>query len=428
MRRILFFAALFVAGLMVLPASGATGTLAPTGKVQYFDNNGAICSSCRMFVYEAGTSTKAVTYSNAGLTSSNTNPVVLDSAGRAVIFLSSSSFKFVFAAAGSDDPPDSPIWTVDNVSAVPVSAVNVDVEGTAGEALAAGDCVYLSAGDGGRTAGRWYKSDSDNDYSSTTSSALGFAVNAISADSSGTIRTAGRVTGLASLSAGTVYYVAATAGALTSSAPTNARKVGVADSASTLITTQWLQPAEVTASLAGLVGTGANTMAGVKSFNDHGRFEPGTSTGTYANWSGAISVNVTDVGNVSTGEDDLMTYSLPANVLSADLKAIRVTAWGTYGATANTKQIKAYFAGTSVTIANHSVNTGDWAAEMTIVRTGASTQVLTGWHINRTDAVRVGTEATPAGDTTTALTIKFTGEATDNNDIVQKGMIVTVLN
>ena len=146
-----------------------SGTYSPNPALQFLDNNGDPAASYQLFTYLAGTSTKTSTYTDVNLQTANANPIVLDANGRCTIFLEPGvSYKFALATDTDTDPPASPVWTRDNISGVPESNVNNTVAGTAGEALAANDCVYLSAGDGSRTAGRWYKTDADNDYSSST--------------------------------------------------------------------------------------------------------------------------------------------------------------------------------------------------------------------------------------------------------------------
>jgi hypothetical protein len=73
----------------------ASGTLMPTGRQQIFDSNGAPLASGLLYFTAAGTSTPLDTYSDGALTTPNTNPVVLDSAGRATIYLSAASYKLV---------------------------------------------------------------------------------------------------------------------------------------------------------------------------------------------------------------------------------------------------------------------------------------------------------------------------------------------
>ncbi|HYE84731.1 MAG TPA: hypothetical protein VEA16_00145 [Vicinamibacterales bacterium] len=213
-----------------------TGTVAPYMRLQFFDNSGDPLSSGTLETYEAGTSTAKATYSDVSLSVANPTTITLNSAGRpqvsgseVAIYLSpGTSYKFILKnSAGSI------IWTADNIGAVPASNVDVDLTGTAGEAISAGDLVYLSDGSGSLTAGRWYKADADLPYASIHA-VLGFAPAAISSGASGTIRLAGTMTGLSGLAAGSDYYVSATAGGLTATAPTNARLVGRALSTTAL--------------------------------------------------------------------------------------------------------------------------------------------------------------------------------------------------
>jgi len=65
---------------------------------QFFDNNGSPLSGGLIYTYDAGTTTPAATYTDASAITNNTNPIVLDSAGRtpAQIWLTAgSSYKFI---------------------------------------------------------------------------------------------------------------------------------------------------------------------------------------------------------------------------------------------------------------------------------------------------------------------------------------------
>lgn len=213
----------------------ATGTLAGAPWFTGLDDNGNPVANGKLFTYAAGTTTKLATYSDVGLTTPNANPTILDAGGRATLYLSpGSSYKFVLSPSTDTDPPTNPIKTADNISAIPTSSSNLEVQGGAGEAIAAGQGVYLSDGSGGKTAGLWYLWDADFTYASTLPE-IGMAVAAIASLATGTIRQAGQITGLTGLTVGTTYYVSATAGALTATAPTNARFVGVADSTTSII-------------------------------------------------------------------------------------------------------------------------------------------------------------------------------------------------
>lgn len=195
-----------------------SGTLAPLGKIQYFTNAGAPADGYQLFFYEAGTSTKATTYSDADLTTPNANPVVLDSSGRATIFLAPGSYKIVYTTDTDSDPPTSPIWTVDGVEQVPASGSNVDVTGTAGETISEFDVVYLEDGTNG-TAGRWYRTSDLAMAQSVTAPVLGVVLEAADAGDTISVRLSGRVSSQGAVTTGSIYYLSDVAGALETPLP-----------------------------------------------------------------------------------------------------------------------------------------------------------------------------------------------------------------
>jgi hypothetical protein len=207
-------------------------TLTPTPYQTVLDSNGDPVSGAKVTTYLAGTTTAASTYTTSTGDVANANPIVADSAGRFVAYLSAGlSYKFVITTSA-----DVAVDEQDNVLAVPGSSVNLDVTGTAGEAVAAGQVVYISSvGDASGTAGLWYLADASNAYQSTTAVEIGLAVSAIAINTSGTIRLAGEATTATSTVVGTKYYVSETAGAITSTAPTLSRLVGIAQTTSSLI-------------------------------------------------------------------------------------------------------------------------------------------------------------------------------------------------
>jgi microcystin-dependent protein len=85
--------------------------LTPWIRPQFFDNNGDPLAGGKLYAYAAGTTTPQATYTTAAGTVENANPVILDANGRAPVYLSSSSYKFVLK-----DSNDVTIWTEDNVS------------------------------------------------------------------------------------------------------------------------------------------------------------------------------------------------------------------------------------------------------------------------------------------------------------------------
>jgi hypothetical protein len=96
--------------------------LAPVLKQQFFDNNGLPLAGGSLYSYVAGTTTPQATYANATGTT-NANPVVLDSAGRADIWLDPTlSYKFILQDASGNT-----IYSEDNVQfAVGVTTWNAN--------------------------------------------------------------------------------------------------------------------------------------------------------------------------------------------------------------------------------------------------------------------------------------------------------------
>lgn len=216
------------------------GTIAPFPKHVFLTNDGDPAVGYKLFAYAAGTTTKINTYSNATLTSANTNPIVLDSAGRATIFLDAVTYKFVLAPPTDTDPPTSPVWTVDGVQAVPTAGTNIDIAGVAGETVTANKLVYLEDGTLG-TAGRWYLTSDFTLAESADAPAWGFVLAAAATGEAITVRRAGRLTVAGPLTPGAIYYVSNTAGALETPAPSAEADfempypIGFADSSTTLV-------------------------------------------------------------------------------------------------------------------------------------------------------------------------------------------------
>ncbi len=209
-------------------------TISPSPFQTFLDNSGNPVNLGCIWTYTAGTTTPATTYSDTSGTT-NANPIIATSAGRFTAFLlPGSSYKFVYENVPcSASSHGSVLRTADNILAVPPSGAGVQTIGTYGENVTAGDVVYLSDGSGSKNAGQWYKASATNTYSSTTPE-IGIAVATTTSGSTAAIWLQGRVTGLSGLTAGTVYYVAATAGQMTSTAPANARTVGQADSTTSI--------------------------------------------------------------------------------------------------------------------------------------------------------------------------------------------------
>ncbi len=167
----------------------------------------------------------------------------------------------------------------------------------------------------------------------------------------------------------------------------------------------------------GLTSAGASVL-GVKA---------GTSTNDAA-VGGVLYRTTTQTGNVGTGEDDLASYSVPANTLAVNGQSLWFEAWGTLAATAVTKTLRVRFgtAGTNLffTRAESSISANTWHIRGRITRTGAATQKGFGTY-TVSAGVATADSSTALNQTLSgAVTFKVTGEATNNNDIVLEALTV----
>ena|ERR1022692_1745720 len=91
----------------------ATAELIPYLKFREFDANGVPLAGGLLNTYAAGTTTPLPTYTDETGATPNTNPVVLDSAGRANVWMGPSNYKFVLT-----DSLSNLIYTEDNVQSI----------------------------------------------------------------------------------------------------------------------------------------------------------------------------------------------------------------------------------------------------------------------------------------------------------------------
>lgn len=155
-------------------------------------------------------------------------------------------------------------------------------------------------------------------------------------------------------------------------------------------------------------------------------------------WAGAsqrLTTDTTGASTSGTGEDDLISYTLPANVLASNGQALRIIVWGTSTGTAGTKTVKVYFGTTSVTLVAIPVPgggyTGEWFAEAVVTRTGAATQLMTGqgiWNETASSFQARTAIASPGATLSGTVTIKATGECSNGADaLTQTGLIVELV-
>lgn len=180
----------------------------------------------------------------------------------------------------------------------------------------------------------------------------------------------------------------------------------------------------------GTAATGNLTVTGTGSFTGNlsteGELTIDAASGTEtAKVGGVIHVDTTAVGNVGSGEDDLITYTLPANTLDTNGQIIKITAAGTTASNGNNKTIKLYLGSTELTSASaNTPNDQDWCFEAIIIRKGSSSQVSLVKFFSNDSSDDTVDVLQDSEDLTTNLVIKCTGEATSDDDIVQELMVI----
>jgi len=114
-----------------------TASLIPSPVMQFTDATGAPLVGGKVYTYAAGTTTPLASYTSYAATSSNTNPVILDSRGEAAIWFGNATYKVILK-----DSTDTLIWTSDNISAVqPMAYV---APGTANNLLQSNGSAWAS--------------------------------------------------------------------------------------------------------------------------------------------------------------------------------------------------------------------------------------------------------------------------------------------
>ena len=93
---------------------------------QWMDANGDPYSGARLFFYQSGTSTKLNVYTDSTGNTAASNPTTLNSSGYPVLSSTvfapwgtvGQTYKILLAPPGSDDPPSTSIWSIDNVAGI----------------------------------------------------------------------------------------------------------------------------------------------------------------------------------------------------------------------------------------------------------------------------------------------------------------------
>lgn len=136
-----------------------------------------------------------------------------------------------------------------------------------------------------------------------------------------------------------------------------------------------------------------------------------------------LSVQTNTVGNVGSGEDDLHTFSVPGSTLVSNGQMVDFIAGGTFAASVANKRIRAKFGGTTIFDSGAlaiSLAT-DWRLEGQIIRTGAATQkAICSLSTSSGTLSAYADYSTPGETLTGAIALTTTGEATNDNDVVEE--------
>ena len=144
-----------------------------------------------------------------------------------------------------------------------------------------------------------------------------------------------------------------------------------------------------------------------------------------------LNVNTTSQATTGTSEEVLATYTLPANTLSANGKAIRVRAWLSHAANTNASTMRIRFGGVGGTqiSAMSSAASGDAIVlEAIVIRTGAATQIANGHSRTHGGSSAVYNSA-PTQTLSGGVALVVTGlTAVSAGDVTFLGMLVEALN
>lgn len=145
----------------------------------------------------------------------------------------------------------------------------------------------------------------------------------------------------------------------------------------------------------------------------------------FANVLGVVYQNATAVGNVGSGEDDLMSASVAASTLGTNGDSLCFSMTFTTAANANNKTIKVKYGATTLWDST-AVAANDQRVRVRgrITRTGAATQIAVVEVMVSGGYTATVVTSSPTETLSGAVTLKATGEATSDNDVQQLSMNV----
>ena len=139
-----------------------------------------------------------------------------------------------------------------------------------------------------------------------------------------------------------------------------------------------------------------------------------------------VSLNTTPASTTAvTTAEDLMTYNIPAAALQIG-KRVKVRAWGTTAANANTKTGRLFFGSTNMGGFSGTLNATGWEVNAEIIVTGSSAESYLRRSWSSSTQVTSGTAAEAISG---AITVKFQGQngTASAGDITCNGLEVAIV-
>lgn len=215
---------------------------------QFFDNSGTPLSGGKLYTYVAGTTTPATTYTDATGVQANTNPIILNSAGRVpyeIWLTSGTNYKFVLKTS-----TDTLLGTYDNIRS---AATSLDGTGTNN------GVAYFNA------TGAFSSSPNFTFNDSTNALTVAGNISGNNISASGSIAATGNLSGVNLTATGTAAITGnttitgtlAVTGGITSATPAVTQATG--DNSTKIATTAFVQAAGQTSKIQPLTASINNT-------------------------------------------------------------------------------------------------------------------------------------------------------------------------
>lgn len=184
----------------------------------------------------------------------------------------------------------------------------------------------------------------------------------------------------------------------------------------------------------GLVSTGAQNFAGTKKFFTQPTMRHGLDTAATMTASARRATQLGTLSNVGTSETTFHTETLAADAMDANGKMVRLTSWGRFAATANTKTYRVKVQGNTVLEFASTGNDKYWRCVVEIVRvTGTTANVSAKFEHGPTtdtpiDDNRLQNSLSLAITWSSSVAIQSTGQSSAaSNDVLEDMFLVEAI-